>query len=145
MRSRDWSTTALLVIMLIGLTLFFSVRAQPFYNPFRSPRPDIEPEDLPKIRELMGRYFLGKTLISSLNAVLLLYLSLVYYRVYRETKSQFSLGLMIMSIAFFLFVVSSSPLINWMIGGRKLLGVFNYIGDLFTTIAAVVLIYLSRQ
>ena len=145
MRSRDWIKTAFLAIMLIGLTLSFSVHAQLFDSPFPGPRPDIEPDDLPKIRKLMGRYFLGKTVISSINAVLLLYLSLVYYRVYRATKSQFSLGLMIMSITFVLFVVSSSPLMNWFIGGRKLLGVFNFVGDLFTTIAAVILIYLSRQ
>ncbi|MCK4583227.1 hypothetical protein KAU18_07915 [Candidatus Bathyarchaeota archaeon] len=145
MRSRGWIRTAFLAIMVIGLTLSFSVHAQLFKDRFPGLKPDIEPEDLPRIRELMGRYFLGKTVISSINAVLLLYLSLVYYRVYRATRSQFSLGLMIMSVAFFLFVVSSSPVMNWLIGGRQLLGVFNFVGDLFTTIAAVVLIYLSRQ
>ena len=144
MRSRDWIRTTFLAIMLIGLTLSFSVHAQLFDDRFPGSRPDIKPEDLPRIRELMGKYFLGKTVISSINAVLLLYLSLVYYKIYRATKSQFSLGLMIMSVAFFLFVVSSSPLMHWLIGG-KLLGVFNFVGDLFTTLAAGVLIYLSRQ
>ena len=145
MRSRDWIRTAFLAIMVIGLTLSFSVHAQLFDDRFPGPRPDIKPEDLPRIRDLMSRYFMGKTVISSINAVLLLYLSLVYYRIYRTTKSQFSLGLLIMSVAFFLFVVSSNPMMNWLIGGRQLLGVFNFVGDLFTTIAAVVLIYLSRQ
>jgi hypothetical protein len=143
MRRRGWSKTAFIAIMLIGLTLSFSVHAELFNDSAR--KPDIKPEDIPKIKELMSRYFLGKTVISSINAVLLLYLSLVYYRIYRVTKAQFSLGLMIMSIAFFLFVVSSSPPMNWLIGGKKLLGVFNFVGDLFTTIAAVILIYLSRQ
>lgn len=137
--------TAFLTIMVIGLTLSFSVHAELFDDRFLGPRPDIKPEDLPKIKELMGRYFLGKTVISSINAVLLLYLSLVYYGIYRATKAQFSLGLMIMSVAFFMFVVSSNPMMNWLIGGRQLLGVFNFVGDIFTTIAAVVLIYLSRQ
>lgn len=143
MRSRDWIRAAFLVIMLIGLTLSFSVHAELFNGSAR--KSGIKPEDIPRIKELMSRYFMGKTVISSLNAVLLLYLSLVYYRIYRATKSQFSLGLMIMSIAFFLFVVSSNPLIYLLIGRKKFLGVFEFFGDGFTTIAAFILIYLSRQ
>lgn len=72
-------------------------------------------------------------------------MSLIYYRIYRTTKSPFSLWLTIMSIAFFLFVMSSSPLIYLLIGRKKFLGVFEFFGDGFTTIATVVLIYLSRQ
>ena len=137
----------LLLLGLVFIVLAFDVMAwaQPLDgHPWR-PRPDIYPEDLPELRAMMLRYFWGKSIIGAINAVLLLYLLIVYYRVYRETKSQFSLGLVMMSTAFLLFVVTSIPLFNWALGGRNLFGAFNFIEDIFTTIVAVIMIYLSRQ
>jgi len=145
MRSRVWAAGLLLALILINLSTVAVVSAQLPRKPFQRPPFDVDPEDIPKIRKLLATYFMGKTITSIVNSVLLLYLLLVYYGIYSNTKSQFSLGLMVMSVALITFTVSSSPLFHWMFNRRLLFGVFNFIPDMFTTVAAVVLIYLSRQ
>jgi len=145
MRSRVWAAGLLLVLILINLSTVAVVSAQMQRRRFPRPPFDVDPEDIPKIRKLLATYFMGKTITSIVNSVLLLYLLLVYYGIYSNTKSQFSLGLMVMSVALITFTVSSSPLFHWMFNRRLLFGVFNFIPDMFTTVAAVVLIYLSRQ
>lgn len=145
MRKRVWVAGVLLALIFVNLSSVTAVSAQLPRRPFPRPPFDIDPEDIPKIQRLLATYFIGKTVTSLVNSVLLLYLLLVYFGIYRSTKSQFSLGLMVMSVALITFTVSSSPLIHWAFNRRILFGVFNFIPDLFTTVAAVVLIYLSRQ
>jgi len=145
MRNRVWIAGLILAIILFNLSNVTAVSAQLPRKPFQRPPFDVDPEDLPKIRTLLATYFIGKTITSIVNSVLLLYLLLVYYGIYRNTKSSFSLGLMVMSVALMTFTISSSPLFHWALSRRLLFGVFNFIPDLFTTVAAVILIYLSRQ
>jgi len=142
MKYKSWTKALLLVFTVLCLTSVLSAYAQPNrgYPPF-----DIDPEDIPELREQFERYFIGKSVTSVINTLLLLYLFYIYYEIYKNTKSQFSLGLIIMTIALLLFTVSSSPLTNWFIGDKRLFGLFNFIPDLFTTLATIVLIYLSRQ
>lgn len=145
MRRKTGVKIAFLAIVLVGLTMVSLVWAQPGESwPWRE-RPDIKAEDLPRIQRLLSNYFIGKTITSTLNAILLLYLIYVYYSIYRSTRSSFSLGLIIMSVALFLFAMSNNPLLHWSIGERQLFGAFNLLPDVFTTVAAAVLIYLSRQ
>ena len=142
MNDKSWTKTLLLVFTVLCLTSVLSTYAQP--NRFNPPF-NIDPEDIPELREHFERYFIGKSITSILNTLLLLYLIYIYYGIYKTTKSQFSLGLIVMTIALLLFTISSSPLTNWIIGDKRLFGIFNFIPDIFTTIATIVLIYLSRQ
>jgi hypothetical protein len=145
MKDKKWKILILGTIILLVLSNIGVVWGQPKGQ--YSPRPpfDVDPDDLPRIRRLLEGYFIGRSVISVINSILLLYLLLVYYGIYRETGSSFSLGLVVTAITLLTYTLTSNPLIHWAFGYRALFGVFNFIPDIFTTIAAVVLIYLSRQ
>jgi len=142
MKDKSSTRALLLVFTVLCLTSVLSAYAQ--QNRFNPPF-DIDPEDIPELREQLERYFIGKSVISVINTLLLLYLFYIYYGLYKTTKSQFSLGLIVMTIALLIFTIASSPLTNWIIGDKRLFGIFNFIPDIFTTIATIVLIYLSSQ
>ena len=131
------------VLAIIVLTLQPIVYAQ--RNSPRPYPPKIDPEDIPEIMRRLQLYFIGRTVTASINAVLLIYLLYTYYAMYRKTQSAFTLGLVIMVVALLLFSLSSTPIVHWLLGDRALLGALNIVPDLFTTIAAITLIYLSRQ
>ena len=135
------SGTVILLVLLNTVVVWGQPKGQYF------PRPpfDVDPEDLPRIRRLLEGYFIGRSIISVINSILLLYLLLVYYGIYRETGSSFSIGLMVTAITLLIYTITSNPLLHWAFGYRTLFGVFNFIPNIFTTIAAVVLIYLSRE
>jgi len=104
--------------------------------------------------ERMGRkmffffeqFILFKAILSTINSVLLVYLIYNYVSFYNEIKSQFSLGLIVMSLALFAFSVSDNPLFTLFFGLKGPgAGVFTIIPSIFTLIAVVVLIYLSRK
>ena len=89
---------------------------------------------------------LAKTVFSSVNTVLLAILLAIYIGIYRKTTSQFSIGLIIVTTALLLYALTSNPLIHRLIGFRLSgLGPFTMLPDLFTCIAAAILLYLSSQ
>lgn len=105
--------------------------------------------------ERMGRHMIlffeqfiaFKIIISSVNSVLLIYLIYNYVFLYNEIKSQFSLGLIVMALALFAFSISDNPLFHLAFGlsGPGGLGAFTIIPSLFTLVAVIVLIKLSRE
>lgn len=96
----------------------------------------------PRDREI---YYTIKAVLSSVNAFLLLTLSSIYWRVYRETGLEFSLGLVIFSFALLLYALVSNPLLVGLAGYRGSgLGPFAMLPDLFTCIASFTLLYISR-
>ena len=99
------------------------------------------------MRGFFEDFILIKTLLSTVNVILLVYLIHNYVSLYNEVKSQFSLGLIIMSLALFAFSVTDNPLFHLFFGlrGPGGLGAFTIIPSIFTLIAVLVLIYLSRK
>jgi len=90
-------------------------------------------------------YYTVKAVLASVNAFLLIVLSSIYWRVYRETGLEFSLGLVIFSVALLLYSLASNPLIVSVAGYRGSgLGPFAMLPDLFTCIASLTLLYISR-
>ena len=64
------------------------------------------------------------------------------------TKAEFSVGLIIFTVALLTYSVTSNPLIYGFAGFRLSgagLGPFTMLPDLFTCIASAILLYLSRQ
>ena len=143
MKKKAWATILLLASILPCILIVVNVNAQQDLFPRRPP--DINPEDIPEIRKRLDAYFLGRTVTSVINSLLLSYLLYIYIGIYRKIRSHFTLCLVIMAVALLLFSLSSTPLIQWALGDWKLFGVFNFFPDVFTTLAAIVLIYLSRQ
>ncbi len=93
------------------------------------------------------KFIMFKVILSSINAFLLIYLIYNYVSVYNEIKSQFSLGLIVIALALFAYAITDNPFFHLIFGlrGPAGLGAFNIIPSLFTLIAVLVLIYLSRK
>ncbi len=89
-------------------------------------------------------FYTIKTVFSTINMTLVIILLLTYIDIYRKTKSDFTVGLIIFSMILLLYTVASNPIMHWAFGFRAFgLGPFAMLPDLFTCIALVVLLYLS--
>ena len=89
-------------------------------------------------------FYTFKTVISTINITLLIFLLIGYFSIYRKTKSEFTIGLLIFSMTLLLYALSSNPLIHWLFGFRAFgLGPFAMLPDLFTCVALSVLLYLT--
>ena len=90
-------------------------------------------------------YYTAKAVLASMNAFLLIVLSSIYWKVYRDTGLEFSLGLVIFSVALLMYSIVSNPLLVSVAGYRASgLGPFAMLPDLFTCIASFTLLYISR-
>jgi hypothetical protein len=109
---------------------------------------DLEYENLRELSSQLESYIKGKTLISLVNLVLLLYLFASYLDIYRNTKAKFTLGLMFLCGALLSYSLFSNPILlsfNSRADGLQIIRSFNVIPDIFTTLASTILIYLNRQ
>jgi len=98
----------------------------------------------PSARGDIELFYTAKTVVSTVNATLLVFLLITYIDIYRKTQSEFTIGLIIFSMVLLLYALASNPLIHWIFGFRALgLGPFAMLPDLFTCIALAVLIYLT--
>ena len=115
-----------------------------------------EPRPIPFDRSNVERYYsyLGdielfykvKTILSTVNATLLVFLLATYVDMYMKLKSEFTIGLILFSLILLLYALSSNPLLQWIFGYRAFgLGPFAMLPDLFTTLALAVLLYLTMK
>lgn len=95
----------------------------------------------------MGFLVLVKLLVTTFNVVALLALTGTYVSVYRDLPNQFTLSLILFSVALLLYAVTSNPLFPLVFGfrGGVGLGPFTFIPDLFASVAIVVLLYQSYR
>jgi hypothetical protein len=102
---------------------------------------------LPNQEEIPGDiefFYTAKTVVSTINVTVLIFLLIMYIDMYRKTRSEFTVGLMIFSIVLLLNALASNPLVTWAFGYRAFgLGPFAMLPDLFTFGALIVLLYLS--
>lgn len=147
------SKKLLLIVLcsILVLSLFIerinAQTRQDWRRPFK-PFPDqITPEEIEKLRVALQNYMYGRTIISAINISLLCYLLYIYVDIYRVNRSNFAFGLVFLSIALLLYSITSNPYLNYVLGfnGFRITRVFNFIPDIFTTVASFILIYLSRQ
>lgn len=90
-------------------------------------------------------YYTVKAILASVNSFLLLTLSSFYWQVYADTGLEFSLGLVIFSLALLMYSFVSNPLLVSVMGYRGSgLGPFAMLPDLFTCIASFSLLIISR-
>jgi hypothetical protein len=89
-------------------------------------------------------FYTAKAVISTVNMTLVIILMLMYIAIYRKTKSEFTVGLIIFSMILLLYTLTSNPLMHWIFGFRAFgLGPFAMLPDLFTCVALAVLLYLT--
>ena len=106
----------------------------------------LDPRPMPSRINLgdLQLFYIIRTVISSVNITLLIFLSLIYIDIYRTTRSEFTVGLTLFSGALLLYALSSNPLVHWIFGYRAFgLGPFAMLPDLFTCAAVAILLYIT--
>ena len=89
-------------------------------------------------------FYIGKTIVSTLNIALLSFLMLTYADIYRKTRSPFTIGLLMFSVVFLMKEFTSNPMVIRASGfNMACLGPFALLPDLLEFIALTVLLYLS--
>ncbi len=89
-------------------------------------------------------YYTAKTVVSTINVTLAVFLIGIYVSIYLKTKSEFTIGLIIFSTVIFLNAFVSNPFVIFANGFLLVgLGPFALLPDIFTFVALIVLLYLS--
>jgi hypothetical protein len=140
-----------LVVMLFSLIIIqqtiFMVFAQPNNRfPWRPRFNESDPETLKRFEKQIERYITFRIILSSLNMVLYGYILYLYTQLYRETSSKFTLGLTLLSGALLVYSLTSNPMVLQLFRGSEpiWIGIFNFIPDIFASVAAFIMIYLTR-
>ena len=140
MKRNELILSTILTRMVVTMILAQAAYGAPLGRAINQPPPPFP------FRELFETYLLIKTIITSINLVLLLSVFIIYIRIYSNTGSKFSLGLIFFTIALMLKALTSNPILHAIIGFRiSGLGPFTILPDLFTLVASAILLYLSRQ
>jgi hypothetical protein len=98
----------------------------------------------PSIEEL-HTYFIVRTTVSMINAGLSVILLIVYAEIYVRTRAQFTIGLVLFSGVLLVYALTSNPLLQMLSFRVYGYGLVGALPELFTTIAAVLLLYLSVE
>lgn len=127
-----------LVALIVGVIAFYVSQVPSSHPGGHGMRRDRMPGDL----EI---YYTLKAVLASVNTVLLVSISVIYLKVYNETGLEFSLGLVIFSVALLFYAISSNPLLVRYAGFMGFgLGPFAMLPEVFTCIASITLLYLTR-
>lgn len=91
-------------------------------------------------------FYTAQAVVSTVNITLLVFLLGIYINIYTKTHSEFTIGLIIFSVVFLLYALSSNPFVIETFGFRQFgLGPFALLPDVFTFSALLVLLYLSLK
>lgn len=130
-------TTLVVVAVLAGL-----LASKFSFPPHLSRLMELRPGH--QVRGDIELFYTVKTVISTINITLLIFLLIAYIDIYKKTKSEFTIGLMIFSMTLLLYALFSNPLIYRIFGFRAFgLGPFIMLPDLFTCVALIMLLYLT--
>lgn len=129
----------LVIVAVAAAILASSVHLFPRF-PFRRPQ---EPPPYLVTWDL-EYFYTAKTVLSTVNLALSIILLATYSSLYRKTRSEFTLGLIIFSTVLLLNTFVSNPLVERVFGFIAFgLGPFAMLPDLFTLAALAVLLFLS--
>jgi hypothetical protein len=139
---RIWLFLAILTVVAVLAALWatsvFWLPTHLFQRRGPSPPPPI-PEDI-------EFFYAANTVVSTVNVTLSAFLLITYIGIYRRTRSEFTIGLIIFSLVFLLNAIASNPFVISAFHFRPLgLGPFALLPDLFSFVALVVLLYLSLK
>ena len=138
--TRVWLMLIAIIVVFL-LTTFWIIAIRPAASPFDPRRwPNLD------IRGDIELFYTFKTLVSTLNATLLVFLLITYVDIYNQTRSEFTIGLVVFSLVLLLYALVSNPIVHWIFGFRGAgLGPFAVLPDLFTCAALVTLLYLTLR
>jgi hypothetical protein len=136
---RTWLILATLIVVAILATLWAT---STFWFPSYPWERHLPPQH--EIPEDIEFFYTVDAVVSTVNVTLSIFLLLIYVSIYRKTRSEFTIGLIIFSAVFLLNALASNPLVIWAFGFRPFgLGPFAMLPDLFTLGALAALLYLS--
>jgi len=139
------SRIGFLIAVILGLILIGYLGAANLPHAGRPPPPSQPLIKTPSPDELRT-FFMVRTIISTINAGLAICLLAIYIGIYLRTQARFTVGLVIFTITLLLYAVASNPLLHVLIVSRPYaLDLFAGLPELFTTVALVVLLYLSLK
>jgi hypothetical protein len=96
-------------------------------------------------RLAMMQFFEANIIVNSLASIILLFVMANYFAIYFKTKAKFSLGLIAMAIALMVHTLTANPIVMFSFGFKEPTGLFSLISSVFTLVAAIVLLYLSKE
>ena len=133
---RNWLVLITLVVVAV-LAALLATSTSPFglrERPSRENPADIE------------LFYTLETIVSIINVALSTFLILMYVNIYRKTRSEFTIGLMMFSAVLLLHAFVAIPLVQRAFGFVPFgSGPFAVLPDLFTCAALAVLLYLTYQ
>jgi hypothetical protein len=143
---RTWLiVTALIVIAIVGFLVALWATSVFLHPPSPFVQHGVPPPGYRPFEDIELFYTI-ETVFSTINVMLSILLLAVYTSIYRKTRSEFTIGLIIFSAVFLLNALASNPLIRAAFGYRTFgLGPFTMLPDLFTFAALIVLLYLSAK
>jgi len=131
----------LIVVILVAVATISTPWAILTYRPSPFREEHIPPQN---IRGDIEFFYTLKTVLSTVNIVLLIILLINYINIYRKTQSDFTIGLIIFSVVFLMDALTSSPIVMWAFGFRAFgLGPFAMLPDFFKCVTLAILLYLS--
>jgi hypothetical protein len=145
-----WIIFAILLVVIVFVD-YLATQNTPFSGiSMFEPRPvPFDRIDIDSYYSYMGDielFYKVKTVLSSINGTLLVFLLASYVGMYRKIRSEFTIGLILFSLILLLYALSSNPLLQWLFGFRAFgLGPFAMLPDLFTTLALAILLYLTMK
>ena len=137
--TRNAIIVLMIVVAAIVGAVFGNLMAVQFDREDPPDREDIEKDDFTIYRTMAAA-------VATVNLVIALVLILLYMEVYRDVKSDFTVGLILVMMSFMLYALFSNPLIHSVFGFRAFgLGPFAIIPNIFAMIAMSTLLYLSLK
>ena len=135
----------LLVLAAVAIASGFWATSYEQRVPPFEPRP-WPPFSTERMVQDLELFYTIKTIVSSVNVTLLVFLLVTYISMYRKTQSEFTAGLIIFSMVLLLYAMASNPIVQVAFGYRAFgLGPFAMLPDLFSLIASAVLLYLTYK
>lgn len=103
-------------------------------------------DEIERARENFEIHVSIKSAITLINIVIAVILIGMYVKIYREVRSDFTVGLIVVMFALLVYAITSNPFVQYLFTFRGFgLGPFMSIPDVFTTVALSVLLYLSLK
>jgi hypothetical protein len=132
----------LVILAVIAVAILAAIwAATTVYAPRFSSRRLPPSEFIPGDIEL---FYIARTVVSTINIALLVFLIATYVSIYMKTRSEFTIGLLIFAVVFLMKDLTASPFVIGAFGfGLFGLGPFALLPDLFEFVALSVLLYLS--
>jgi hypothetical protein len=136
----------IVLITAVGLlAALWAITMEP-RTPMLEPRSFPLPPDRLNFRGDLEFFYTAKTVISSINITLVIFLLGTYVSLYRKTKSEFVVGLIVFALVLLLYTLVSNPIVIYLFGFQPYgLGPFAMLPDLFTSLALGVLLYLTLK